>query len=126
VHARAVYASHTSRSISPERRVRIPLRVRLAIILAEVREWRLHRCLVCGRISLRLRPAKPDMPRAWVRTWVCQDRAACATRLRYACRIPVDKRRGVGRREARSGRGLRGTAAAAPAAPASRPTNEGD
>ena len=66
----------------PESPVHVPLSVRLVVTLAELRELRLHRCLVCGHIGLRLRPAKRDMPRAWARTWVCPDRAACRQRQR--------------------------------------------
>jgi hypothetical protein len=38
-------------------------------------------CAVCGRVRLGgLRPAGPVRPRAWVRTWVCEDWAGCIRR----------------------------------------------
>ena len=38
-------------------------------------------CACCGRVAVRgLRPANPAIPRAWVRTWVCADRAGCRRR----------------------------------------------
>jgi hypothetical protein len=43
--------------------------------------WRLGWCAICGRVPFRgLIPANPNMPGAWVRTWVCADRAACRRR----------------------------------------------
>jgi hypothetical protein len=38
---------------------------------------------VCGRVRLgTLRPTGPVRPRAWVRTWVCEDWADCVWRSR--------------------------------------------
>jgi hypothetical protein len=38
-------------------------------------------CAVCGRVRIGgLRPAGPARPRAWVRTWVCEDWVACVRR----------------------------------------------
>ena len=38
-------------------------------------------CAVCGRVRLGgLRPAGPVRPRAWVRTWICEDWVGCVRR----------------------------------------------
>jgi hypothetical protein len=38
-------------------------------------------CAVCGQVRLGgLRPAGPVRPRAWVRTWVCEDWVGCVRR----------------------------------------------
>jgi hypothetical protein len=47
---------------------------------------RLHRCSCCGRTGLRnFRPANPNMPLAWVRTWICVDRDSCKQRMGPPC-----------------------------------------
>jgi hypothetical protein len=55
------------------------LRLRLAAV--ELAAVQLRRCLVCARVGLRrFRPARPEMPLRWVRTWVCVERVACRRR----------------------------------------------
>jgi len=47
---------------------------------------RLHRCSCCGRMGFRnFRPCNPNMPLAWVRTWICADRDSCKERVRPRC-----------------------------------------
>jgi hypothetical protein len=76
------FDNHSCPGVHRRPSIRMPVRVRLAVALAEVRDWRLHRCLVCGRLSLRLQPANQDMQRGLARTWVCTDRPACRQRRR--------------------------------------------
>jgi len=58
----------------------------LAGHLCPARSPRLGWCATCGRVRLHgLRPVNPSMPRGWVKTWICVDRAACRRRLAWSC-----------------------------------------
>jgi|SRR5919197_393398 hypothetical protein len=74
--ARAWFAEHACRQAPAWS----PL-LRLRLAAAELAVVRVRRCLVCARVGLRrFRPAGPEMPLAWVRTWVCVERLACRER----------------------------------------------
>jgi hypothetical protein len=58
-----------------------PALLRLRLAAVELATARVRRCLICARVGLRrFRPARPGMPPAWVRTWVCADRPGCQQR----------------------------------------------